>query len=95
MNIFKKLKDLFKKEDDQPTITAFEMSADVACEYFELCEKRKAKTEKERSKVLNELAKKGKMSRVWRTKRSKDQFLNDLARNYKVLHIKSKEDKSE
>ena len=84
-----------ENDDKKPTTTAFEMSAEVACEFFELCEKREAITEVEKIKILTELAEKGKMNRVWQTARPKDQFLDDLSKNYKILRIKPEEDKSE
>jgi hypothetical protein len=80
-------------EKKEPVLTIFEMTADTACEFYELCEKKGVKTEEEKAKVLAELASKGKMTRVYQTKRTKEKFVSDLSKELRVLHIKDKNNK--
>lgn len=72
----------------------FEMTLEVAEEFYRRCAAQKAVTRPEREAVLFELAREGKMNYVAETHRTMDQYLEDTAKNFNVLHVKP-EDKSD
>lgn len=88
-NLYRRIRALFIK----PKTGVFVMNVDTAMEFYQRCADRKAVTEKERSKILAELAKEGKMERAYQTGRSKDQVIKDLSREHKVLRVEKKKDK--
>lgn len=61
------------------------MSLDMAMIFYTLCEEFKLTTEKDRVALLNLMAKEKKLERVWETKRSKDQFIKDTAKHFKII----------
>lgn len=72
----------------------FEMTLEVAQEFYRRCTERKAVTQEERTNILIELAKEGQMKAVMETKRTPEQVAKDLAKNFgKVLFIKPKKKK--
>lgn len=72
----------------------FEMTLEVAQEFYKRCTEREAVTLEERTKILVELANEGKMNAVMETKRTPDQVAKDMAKNFgKVLSIKRKKKK--
>jgi hypothetical protein len=72
----------------------FEMTVEIALEFYQRCKDRKAKTEKQRLKIMMELAKEGKLKSVMQTKRTPDQVAKDYAKNFgQVLYIKSQKEK--
>jgi hypothetical protein len=64
------------------------MTAETACKFYQLCIDRNAKTEEERTAILLEL--KDELTSAVYTKRTKEQFIADLARNFSVLKIEQK-----
>lgn len=64
---------------------AWTMTADTAMEFFKRCHERGANTEPERVKILIELAREGQMKSVVATKKTKEEYIKDKARHFKVL----------
>ncbi len=75
---------------DENRLTAFKLSVDQALLFFELCQELDLDDEPRRVALLHHLAKHGYVQNMWTTKRSKEQLIEDLADNFKVLHIKSR-----
>lgn len=69
---------------------AWTMTADTAMEFFKRCHKRGANTEPERVKILIELAQEGQMKSVVATSKTKDEYMADKARHFKVLKVGGK-----
>lgn len=69
---------------------AWTMTADVAMEFFKRCHERKAESEKERMVILAELAKEGQMTGVTVSKKSKDEYIAEKAKHFKVLKVEKK-----
>lgn len=69
---------------------AWTVTAEIAMEFFKRCHKRGAKTEQERVKILVELAEEGKMNSVVVTSKSKDEYIKDKARHFKILKVEEK-----
>lgn len=60
-------------------------------EFFKRCDAREAVTEKERTEILIEMAKEGWIASVTQTNRTKEQYVEDLKKNYgKILECKPK-----
>jgi len=69
----------------------FEMTVDTALEFYERCLKQKAETLEEKTQILIDLAKEGKMKSVMSTDRSMDQVAKDMSKNFgNVLVVKGK-----
>lgn len=66
---------------------AWTMTADIAMEFFKRCQERGANTEPERVEILAELAKEGKMQSVVATNKTKEEYIEDKAKHFKVLKI--------
>lgn len=69
---------------------AWTMTADTAMEFFKRCHEKGANTELERMKILAELAKEGKMTSVVASDLTKDQYINQKAKHFKVLKVGKK-----
>lgn len=74
--------------DDKPLKTvAWTMSVDTALEFFTRCQQRGAETEAERLEILVELASEGAIENVVATSKTKEEFIEDKAKHFKVLKI--------
>jgi hypothetical protein len=75
----------------------FRMDVDTALEFWERVMDRKAETLEERNAILIELVEEGRIKSVMATERTKEQIIEDAAKNYgRVLDLtKIKEDKSD
>lgn len=71
---------------------AWTMTVDTAMEFFKRCHERGAKTEQERADILLELAEEGQMKSVVATNKTKEEFIQDKAKHFKVLGIKKKDE---
>ena len=60
------------------------MSSDVAVEFWKRVVERKADTEKERVAILLELTEEGKMDAVSETQRTKEEYVEDLKKEFDV-----------
>ena len=60
------------------------MSSDVAVEFWKRVVERKADTEKERVAILLELTEEGKMDAVSETQRNKEEYVEDLKKEFDV-----------
>ena len=69
--------------------TAFYMTVDTACKFYELCIAKNAQTEDERLKIL--LSLKDEIKTIVQTNRSKEEFLKDLAKNWSVGVVRQKD----
>lgn len=70
---------------------AWTMTAGTAMEFFRRCHERKANTEQERVKILIELSQEGQMKSVVATSKTKEEYIKDKSRHFKVLRIKKDE----
>jgi len=66
---------------------AWEMTVEVAMEFYKRCIEQKAETESEKVKVLRQLMEEGKMTRVTTTKKSKEEYIRDKAKHFKILRV--------
>ena len=75
----------------------FHMDVDTALEFWQRVIDRKAETLEERNIILMELVEEGRIQSVMSTERTKEQIIQDAAKNYgRVLDLtKIKEDKSD
>lgn len=67
---------------------AFEMTIEVAEEFWRRVIKEGANTEPERTAILVKMAKEGLMNRVSYTERSKSVYVKDLSKEFRVVEIK-------
>lgn len=70
---------------------AWTMTVDTALEFFHRCQERNANTEEERVKILVELAQEGKMGSVTATNKTREEYITDKAKHFKILRIKKDE----
>jgi len=71
---------------------AWEMTVDTALEFYKRCVERNAETEEERMEILAELAKEGKMTSVTSSKNTKEEYIREKAKHFKILKITKKDD---
>lgn len=74
---------------------AFTLTTDQAEMFFELCQELNAVTEQERYEVLQAMAQCGQVTTVVQTPKTKEDYIKHLAKNFKVLQIKEKENDSD
>lgn len=71
----------------------FEMTVEVAQEFYRRCIDRNAQTREEKTEILIELAKEGQMRSVMQTDRTPDQVAKDMSKNFgNVLYVKPKKE---
>lgn len=81
------------KNDDKATFM-FEMTLDVAEEFYTRCIETHAETQKEKTDILVDLANEGKIKRIIKTGRTFEKVAEDLSKNFgNVIAIKAKGDK--
>lgn len=68
----------------------FSMTPETAQEFFRRCAEKKAVTEKERAMILYELASEGKMLSVAETKRTEEEYVTDLQKNFQIADLRNK-----
>lgn len=73
----------------------FQFKDGAALEFFKRVKERNANTLTERQAILLEMTREGLMERVVETKRTKAQVVADMAKHFKVLHIKAKGESDE
>lgn len=66
---------------------AFHLTADQAELFFQLCEMRDAKTEEGRTEILTQMARHGEVTNVVQTAKTKDEYVQHLAKNFKVAKL--------
>jgi hypothetical protein len=71
---------------------AWTMTADTAMEFFKRCEERGATTEPERVKILVELAQEGQMNSVVVTNKTRDEYIKEKAKHFRVLKVGKKDE---
>ncbi len=64
---------------------AFQMDVATAQEFYRRCEEYKADTEKERHAILVQMVHEGLIKGVTATERTKEEYVQDLKRNFSVL----------
>lgn len=69
---------------------AWTMSVDTALEFYKRCRERNATTEKEKVEILTELAQEGRMTSVTATDKTRDEYIADKAKHFKILKIEKK-----
>ncbi len=72
---------------------AWTMTADTAMEFFKRCHERSAKTEQERANILLELAQEGQMTSVVATNKTKEEYIQDKAKQVRILKVGVKKTK--
>lgn len=70
---------------------AFSMPVEIAMEFYQRVEERKARTEDERNAILFEMVEEGLIKDITITERSKEKYIEDLNHNFNVLKIDSKD----
>lgn len=73
----------------------WEMNIDTALEFWQRVIDRKAETEEERIKILEELAKEGKMNSVSETSRTKKQIVEDKSKHWRILDVQAKDEENQ
>jgi len=68
---------------------AFRLTAENALMFFEICRELHADTEEKRLSILNAMVQLGKVEQVTKTPKTKEEYLEHLSKNFKVLNIKS------
>ena len=66
---------------------AFMMTTEIAEEFWKRVIERNASTEKERADILVEMANEGLMLSVSETNRSKEAYITDLKKEFRVLDV--------
>lgn len=69
---------------------AFRLTLDNAMLFFELCKELKADTEEKRLSIMDAMVQFGKVEQVTDTPKTKEEYLNHLAKHFKVLNVSSK-----
>lgn len=69
---------------------AFEMTLEVALEFYRRKQALGAVTEEECAAVLLEMAREGLIQRIMETKRTREQYIQDLQKHYDVLDCTEK-----
>lgn len=67
---------------------AWMMTADTAMEFFKRCMETGAETEQEKVEILTDLAREGRMTSVTVTGKSREEYIQDKAKHFKILRIK-------
>jgi|GEM_PF-4538690 len=65
----------------------WQMSVDTALEFYKRCIAQNAETEGEKTAILAQLAREGKMDSVVATSKTKEGFIKDKAKHFKILKI--------
>lgn len=71
---------------------AWTMDVETAMEFYQRCIGRNAKTEEEKVAILAELSREGKMKSVVVTNKTRDEYIEDKAKHFKIMRIEKKED---
>lgn len=71
---------------------AWTMNVDTALEFYKRCIERNAKTEREKVAILTELAQEGRMASVVATNKTREEYVEDKAKHFRVLKITKKDD---
>lgn len=76
---------------DKNKTLVWTMDVDTALEFYRRCIERNAETEDERLKILTDLAEEGRMKSVVATSKTKEEYIQDKAKHFRVLRIKKNE----
>ena len=68
---------------------AFRLTADNALLFFEICHELKADTEEKRLAIIDAMIQLGKVEQVTQTKKTKEEYIQHLSKNFSVLDVKS------
>lgn len=71
---------------------AFTLTAENAELFFEVCHELKANTEIERIRILEAMAKLGKVNNIVKTKLNKQEYIKHLSKHFKCAIVKSNND---
>lgn len=71
---------------------AFSMSIETAQEFYRRVQQYEALTEEDRNAILIQMVQEGLITDLTVTERSKEQYISDLAKNFRVLELKKMED---
>lgn len=78
--------------DANKKTVAWTMTADTAMEFFKRCQERNAVTEEERVAILVELSKEGQMTSVTVTNKTREKYIEDKAKHFKILRVRKKDE---
>lgn len=81
-----------KKKSDKDKMLIFTMSTDVAMEFWQRVKDNHLETELERRMLLLEMTKEGKMQSVSETTRSKEDYIKDMSKEFKIIDVSPKYD---
>ena len=68
---------------------AFTLTAENAELFFDICHELKADTEEERIKILEAMAKLGKINNIVKTSMSKEEYIKHLSKHFTCAIVKS------
>ncbi len=71
----------------------FEMNGEVAEEFFRRVSLLEEDNEMNREKILFQMGQEGLIKRISSTNRTKEQYIKDISREYKILDVTKHEDK--
>lgn len=66
---------------------AFQLSVDQLELFYDICGQLKLKTEEEKVALLNIMAQYKQVERVWDTQRTKEKFIEDMAKHFRVMKV--------
>ena len=69
----------------------FTMTPEIALEFWERVHAEHLISEEDRQKLLLKMSREGKMLGVSETKRTKEQYLMDMAKEFRILDVSAKE----
>lgn len=76
-------------EEKKESVLMFEMSVEVAQEFYQRVIDQNAQTREEKTQILIDLAKEGRINSVIETQRTPDQIAADMAKNFgNTLYLK-------
>lgn len=71
---------------------AWTMTADTAMEFFKRCHEQGANTQEERVQILIKLAQEGQMKSVVATSKTKEEYIADKARHFRILKVEKSDE---
>jgi hypothetical protein len=78
-------------ENEKEGTMYFELTAENAMRFFQLCQERKADTLEERLKILAELAEEHKVNRIGFCQKTQEEFIDHLKQEHNILYINEKD----
>lgn len=74
---------------------AFTLDSESLDEFFRRVDEYKAESKEDKDAILIQMVQEGIIKDVTVTERSKEQYVKDLSKNFKILQVNKEEDKNE